>query len=211
MLGILCALVLALPAMGQLQTRPPADENARPDAIPEGSTFTIRLRDTIDTRKQDRGKHFQGEVQEDLVTPSGEVIPRGRKVEGHIADIYRGLHASVVLSFDKIETRHGWVPLAATVIGVPGEHGVRSETGAEGEINRNVDKKRAVESAVVGAAVGATAGAIAGGGKGAAIGAAIGAAGGGGAGVLLDRDLKLEKGQALELRLDRPIIVPSHN
>jgi hypothetical protein len=203
--------MLALPAMAQLQTRPSADESQRPDAIPEGSTFTIRLRDTLDTNKMERGKHFQGEVQEDLVAPNGEIIPRGRKVQGHVADIYRGLHASVVLSFDKIETRHGWVPLAATVIGVPGEHGVNSETGAEGEINRNVDKKRAIESAAVGAAIGATAGAIAGGGKGAAIGAAVGAGAGGGTGILLDRNLRLEKGQALELRLDRPIIIPSHN
>jgi hypothetical protein len=193
-----------------LPSRPPDDTNARPDAIPEGTTFTIRLRDTIDTRKMQRGDHFQGEVQEDLVTPNELVIPRGRRVQGHIAEIYRGLHDSVILSFEKIETRHGWVPLAATVIGVPGEHGVGQTTGAEGEINRNVDKKRAIESAAVGAAVGAATGAVIGGGKGAAIGAAVGAGAGGGTGILTDRNLRIEKGQAVELRLDRPIIVPSH-
>jgi hypothetical protein len=211
--GIFCALTLAasIPAIGQLQTRPAADPNARPDAIPEGTTFTVRLRDTLDTRKMERGKHFQAEVQEDLVTPNELTIPRGKKVEGHVSQIYRGLHGSMVLSFDKIETRHGWVPIAATVIGVPGEHGVNQTTGAEGEIQRaGVDKKRAIESAAVGAAIGATVGAIAGGGKGAAIGAAVGAGGGSGAGILLDRDLKIEKGQAIELRLDRPIIVPRH-
>lgn len=210
LVGLLCALMLTLPAMGQLQTRPAQDQNARPDAIPEGTTFTIRLRDTLDTRKMERGKHFEAEIQEDLVAPNELVIPRGRRVAGHVSEIYRGLHGSMVLSFDKIETRHGWVPLAATVIGVPGEHGVNQTTGAEGEIQRGgIDKKRTIESAAVGAAIGAVTGALAGGGKGAAIGAAVGAGAGGGAGILLDRDLKIEKGQALELRLDRPIIIPA--
>src|SRR3954467_13981066 len=183
--GLCFALVLvaaaALPALAQLQTRPPDDTAVRQDAIPEGTTFTIRLRDTLDTRKMERGKHFEGEIQEDLVAPNEQVIPRGRKVAGHVAEIYRGLHGSIVLSFDKIETRKGWVPLAATVIGVPGEHGGNQTTAAEGEIQRGIDKKRAVESAAVGAAIGAVTGAIAGGGKGAAIGAAVGAGAGGGA------------------------------
>ena len=214
-LVFLCALVLAVPVLAQdsrpqLGTRPPADSYDRPDAIPEGTTFTIRLRDTLDTRKLERGKKFEGEVQEDLVAPNGLLIPRGRKVAGHVSDFTRGFKGRLVLSFDKIETRKGWVPLAATVIGVPGEHGVEPQTGEEGEISRKgIDKKRAVESVLVGAAVGAAAGAIAGGGKGAAIGAAVGGAAGGGAGVLTDRDIKIEKGQALELRLDRPVIIPS--
>lgn len=216
LVGFCCALVLmastvvSLPAVAQLQTRPPADPGVRQDAIPEGTTFTIRLRDTLDTRKMERGKHFEAELQEDLVAPNEAVIPRGRKVAGHVSQIYRGLHGSMILSFDKIETRRGWVPLAATVIGVPGEHGVNQTTGAEGEIQRaGVNKKRTIESAAVGAAIGAVTGALAAGGKGAAIGAAVGAGAGGGAGILLDRDLKIEKGQALELRLDRPIIIPS--
>jgi len=209
--AILTLALVSMPALGQLQTRPPVDPGARADAIPEGTTFTVRLRDTLDTRKMERGKHFEAEIQEDMVAPNELVIPRGKKVAGHVSQIYRGLHGSMVLSFDKIETRHGWVPLAATVIGVPGEHGVNQTTGAEGEIQRGgIDKKRTIESAAVGAAVGAVTGALAGGGKGAAIGAAVGAGAGGGAGILLDRDLKIEKGQALELRLDRPIIIPSH-
>jgi hypothetical protein len=214
-LGILFALAMAvtsLPAPAQLQTRPANEQNSsdRPDAIPEGTTFTIRLRDTLNTRKLERGKKFEGEIQEDLTAPNGLLIPRGRKVAGHVSDFYRGINGRLVLSFDKIETRKGWVPLSATVIGVPGEHGVNPATGAEGEISRKgIDKRRAIEAALIGAGVGAAAGAVAGGGKGAAIGAAVGAAAGGGTGVLTDRDLKIEKGQALELRLDRPVVIPS--
>jgi outer membrane lipoprotein SlyB len=56
--------------------------------------------------------------------------------------------------------------------------------------------------------VGAVTGTVAGGSKGAIIGAAVGAGAGLGAGILTDRDLKLEKGTQLELRLDRPLVVP---
>jgi len=214
-IALFCALALALPIAAQqtqpqLSTRPSDERNDRPDAIPEGTIFTIRLRDSLDTRKIERGKKFEGEIQEDLVAPNGLLIPRGRKVAGHVSDFHRGINGRLVLSFDKIETRKGWVPLSATVVGVPGEKGVERRTGEEGEISRKgIDKKRLIESLLIGAGVGAAAGAIAGGGKGAAIGAAVGAAAGGGAGVLTDRDVKIEKGQALELRLDRPVIIPS--
>lgn len=203
------AMLLSLPALAQFSQRPDPSEANRSDAIAEGTVFTVRLRDTLDTRKHKTGKKFEAEIQEDLVAPNGEIIPRGRKVAGHISQVDRGFRGSMVLSFDKIETRRGWVPLSATVVGVPGEKGVKENTGEEGEIERKgVNKRRAIESAAIGAGAGAIAGAIAGGGKGAIIGAAVGAGAGGGVGILTDRDLKLEKGQSLELRLDRPVIIP---
>src|SRR5581483_6859550 len=101
--------------------------------------------------------------------------------------------------FDEIKTRHGWVPLAATVAGVPGEHSVQTETGPEGEIKHTkVDARREVETAAAGAAIGAIAGAAAGGGKGA----------GTGAGLLTGRNIRLNKGQMLDLRLERDIFLP---
>src|SRR4029077_1889831 len=111
--------------------------------------------------------------------------------------------------FDEIKTKHGWVPLAAMVAGVPGEHGVQSETGPEGEIKHTkIDARREVEDAAVGAGLGAIAGAAAGGGKGAAIGAGIGGGLGTGAGLLMGRNIRLNKGQALDLRLERDIYLP---
>jgi outer membrane lipoprotein SlyB len=116
----------------------------------------------------------------------------------------------MLLSFTEIETDHGWFPLVATVVSVPGEHGVHTDD-REGEIERNgVDKRRAIESAAAGAAVGAAAGAVGGGGKGAGIGAGAGAELGTTAGILSDRNLRLEKGTELELRLDRPLTVPQN-
>ena len=177
--------------------------------IPEGTRFMIRLDDTLDTAKLKPGKKFQAKLSEDLTAPDGSVIPAGKKVKAHVSSVDRGLHARLLVSFDEIETRHGWRPLIATVSGVPGEHAIKQETGSEGEIQKQgADKTRIIEGAAAGAVIGAVAGAITAGPHGAIIGAAAGGAAGGGAGLLTNRDIKLNKGTQLEVRLDRPIQVP---
>jgi hypothetical protein len=182
-----------------------------PNAVPEGTRFVALLDDKLDTAKVERGKRFKAKLGEDLVAPNGAMIPRGKKIKGHVSDVEGGYHARLLLSFDQIETQHGWVPIVATVTGVPGEHAVKQDMGKEGEIERRgVDKRRAVESTAIGAGVGAVTGTVAGGGKGAVIGAGVGGAAGLGAGILTDRNLKLDKGTQLELRLDRQLIVPTH-
>jgi hypothetical protein len=180
-----------------------------PNYIPDGTRFVVRLDDKLDSNNLQQGKHFKAKLAEDLVAPNGQMIPRGKRIKGHVSSVDRGLHGRILLSFDEIETRHGWMPLVATVSDVPGEHSMK--TGNEGEIEKKgADKTRMIEAAAVGAGVGAAAGAAAGGGKGAAIGAGVGAAGGGAASLLLKGDLKLDKGQQIELRLDRPLEVPSN-
>jgi hypothetical protein len=179
-------------------------------AIPEGTRFVVRLKDKLDTNKMTPGKKFKAELLEDLRAPNGDVIPRGKKLKGHVSSVDKGFHSRMILSFDEIETNHGSMPIAATVTAVPGEHGVNQQTGAEGEISRNTDKKRTVETAAGGAAVGALGGAIAGGTKGAIIGAGVGAGVGAGASLLTGRNLVLDKNQQLELKLDRPLTVPTH-
>ncbi|MBZ5647481.1 MAG: hypothetical protein LAN37_09690 [Acidobacteriia bacterium] len=205
----LCALLLS--GLAAAQTYPSNYPVASDSAIPEGTRFVVRLKDKLDTDKIQPGKKFKAELMEDLVAPDGQTIPRGKTLKGHVSSVDRGLRAQLLLSFNEIETNHGSMPIAATVTGVPGEHGVKQETGPEGEINkRGIDKRRAAEAAAVGAVAGTAAGAAGGGGKGAAIGAAAGAGAGFGAAILTDRNITLEKGQQLELRLDRPLTVPTH-
>src|SRR5437868_662081 len=179
------------------------------NVIPADTQFEIQLKDTLDTGKDSIGKKFKAKLAQDLVAPDGSSIPMGSEIKGHVSDLQGGLHSQLLLSFDQIKTRHGWVPLAAMVAGVPGEHGVQSETGPEGEIKHTkVDARREVESVAAGAALGAIAGAAAGGGKGAAIGAGVGGGLGTGAGLLMGRNIRLNKGQALDLRLERDIFLP---
>lgn len=180
------------------------------NAVPEGTTFLVRLEDKLDTRNLQRGKHFKVKLGEDLIAANGSMIPRGKKIKGHVSSIEPGLHARLLLSFDEIETNHGWVPLVATVASVPGERGLKP-TDSEGEIERKgMSKRRVIEAAAVGAVLGTVTGAAAGGGKGAGIGAGAGAGVGAIAGLLTDHDLRLDKGTTLEVRLDRALQIPSH-
>jgi hypothetical protein len=195
-------------ASGQPVTAPLAP----PNAIPEGSRFIIKLKDTLDTRKMEEGKHFKAELREELVTSSGLVIPKGRTIKGHVGRFEHGYTGSKMqLAMDEIETRKGWVPLIATVTGVPGDPSIKA-SGEEGEIYRKgPDKKKVITNAAIGAAVGAVSGSVVGGGKGAAIGAAAGAGVGTGTGFLFKgSDMKLDKGTQLEVRLDRDLVVPTH-
>lgn len=190
----------------------PSAPTVSPNAIPEGTRFIIKLKDTLDTKKLEQGKHFKAELREDLVTPGGLIVPKGRTVRGHVATFERGYTgARLMLAMDELETRKGWVPLVATVTGVPGDPSIKS-TGEEGELARKgVDKKRVITNAAIGAGVGAATGAVVGGGKGAAIGAAAGAGLGTGTSLLFkNNDMKLDKGTQLEVRLDRDVIVPTH-
>ena len=194
------------PVYGSAQT-----SSAPPNAIPEGTRFIIKLKDTLDTRKIDQGKRFKAELREDLMTPSGLFIPKGRTVRGHVGSFERGYTgARLLLALDEIETRHGWVPLIGRVTGVPGDPSIKS-TENEGEITRKgPDKKRVITNVAIGAGVGAVSGAVIGGGKGAAIGAAVGAGVGTGTGLLFrGNDIKLDKDTQLEVRLDRDLIVPA--
>jgi hypothetical protein len=125
-----------------------------------------------------------------------------------VSSVEPGIHARLLLSFDEIDTGHGKMPLIATVTGVPGEHGVKPPD-AEGEIERKgMSNRHMVEAVAVGAGLGAVGGAGAGGGKGAGIGAGIGAGAGALAGFLTDRNLRLDKGTTLEVRLDHPLQIP---
>jgi hypothetical protein len=118
-----------------------------------------------------------------------------------------GLQARLLLSFDEIETASGWSPLIATVTGVPGEHGLK-QIGEEGQIGRQgMSKEQIAEAVVVGAAQGAEAGMHSGGKRAAVNGAGSGAANGALSAFEAGHDLVLEKGTALEIRLDRNLIL----
>jgi hypothetical protein len=196
----------------QPQYRPvSAPPPVAPDALPEGKRFIIKLKDTLDTKNLQQGKHFKAELREDLVTPNGFIVPKGRTVKGHVATFEHGYTgARMMLAMDELETRKGWVPLVATVMGVPGDPSIKS-TGEEGELTRKgPDKKRVITNAAIGAGVGAAAGAAAGGSKGAAVGAVAGAGlGTGSSFIFKGTDLKLDKGTQLEVRLDRDLVVPT--
>jgi hypothetical protein len=179
------------------------------NVVPQGTVFLIQLTDRLDTRTVKTGDHFRARLAEPLVAANGQTLDSGRKIKGHVSAVEPGLRTRILLSFEEIETAHGWVPLIATVTRVPGEHGLR-QIGEEGEIGRQgMTKEQIAEAIVVGAGEGAAQGEKTGGKRGAATGAGNGAAAGAMSALEAGHDLVLDKGTALEIRLDRNLGVPS--
>lgn len=178
------------------------------NAVVEGTEVLIQLTDKLDTRTVKAGDHFRARLAEPMTAANGSIIDAGRKIKGHVSAVEPGLNTRLLLSFDEIDTGHGWVPLIATVTGVPGEHGLR-QVGEEGEIGRKgMTKEEIAEAVVVGAGEGAAEGAHNGGKRGAAQGAGAGAANSAMTAFESGHDLVLDKGTALEIRLDRNLSVP---
>jgi len=179
------------------------------NSVPQGTVLLIQLSDRLDTHTAKAGDRFQACLVEALTAANGQTIDAGKKIKGHISAVEPGLRRRLLLSFDEIETSHGWVPLIATVTGVPGEHGL-SQIGDEGEIARKgMSKEQIAEAVVVGAGEGAEQGARSGGKRGAATGAGSGAADGAMSAFESAHDLVLDKGTALEIRLDRNLSIPT--
>ncbi len=200
--GFLLAAALPVCAGAQQMVAPETD------LVPQSTVALIQLTDRLDTHTVKAGDQFRARLAEPLAANGGATIEAGRKIRGHVSAVEPGLHRRLLLSFDEIETGHGWVPLMATVTGVPGEHGLR-QIGEEGEIGRKgMSKEQIAEAVIVGAGEGAADGARTGGKRGAASGAGAGAMDGAMAAFEDGRDLILEKGTALEIRLDRNLTVP---
>jgi hypothetical protein len=203
-LPLAVASVIVLSCMSIVaQDSPPVPSNV----VPQGTIFLIQLSDQVDARTVKAGNHFHARLAESLITADGQTIDSGKKIKGHVSAVVPGFRTRLLLSFDEIETATGWVPLIATVTGVPGEHGLR-QIGEEGEIGRQgMTKEQIAEAIVVGAGRGAAEGEKSGGKRGAAAGAGSGAADAAVSAFESGHELILEKGTALEIRLDRNLLV----
>jgi hypothetical protein len=203
---IFCSIVLLIsvvPIVAQETSTPPT-------LIPQGTTFLIQLTDRLDTKTVKAGDRFHARLAEPLLSPTGGLmIDQGKKIKGHVSAVEPGLHTRLILSFDEIETQHGWTTLIATVTGVPGEHGLQ-QVGDEGQIGRKgMTKEQIAEAVVVGAGEGAAPGVHDKDKHEAATGAGQGAANSAFTALESGHDLILEKGTALEIRLDRNLQLPT--
>ncbi len=182
------SLTLALAALPLLGEE--ARSAAPPHAIPYGTTFLVRLEDKLDVSRIQPGKRFKAKLAGDLMGPDETMVHRGSRIRGHVSEVGNGFHPRLLLSFDEIETSRGWAPLMATIIDVPGEHGLKAG-GDEGQIERQGQGDgghRDPDSDGIGAKAGATAGVV--------------------QAIFSDHRLQLLKGTMLEVRLDRDLQVP---
>lgn len=178
-------------------------------AVAPGTKFLVRLEEELGTKGTQANAKFKVRTLEPLEAGSGIYLPSGAEIEGHISHVEpAGVagKAKLWLTFDDIHTKFGSLPIVAEVVGVPGDHSVKSGPTKEGLIEgRSSSQQDAAESAAGGAAVGALKGVKDKDKKEAAEGAALGAL----TAYLMEsgrgHELNLPKGAKLELELERAL------
>jgi hypothetical protein len=201
---LLVVLVLGIAPLSFAQTSPSMKRRSTTrravPLVPIGTDLKVRLNDTLSSKESRVGDRFTATV----IDPSR--FDEGR-VTGHVSSIQKSGkvkgRTSMNLAFDSIELRDGRRGvLHGYVTRVYGEGSGKADE--EGGVESGSRTKQTVKRAGIGATVGAIVGGIAGGGKGAAIGLIIGGAGGAGSlAVQGSKELKLESGTEMLVRVTR--------
>ena len=164
--------------------------------IPEGTPFSVRLVDSIDSNKNKDGDIFHATLDSPIVAAGRVVIPKDADVEGEIGGLKSAGHF----------TGRSEIALVLTKLSFNGKsYDIETNEYKKEGASRG---KRTAETIGGGAAVGALIGALAGGGKGAAIGAGVGAGAGTGVqAVTKGQQIQIPSETMLEFRLNAPVTV----
>ncbi len=187
----------------------PAREQPRPRprqvtlTVPTGTTFAIRLDETLSTETNQPGDPFTATLDDPIVSADGEVlVPSGATVRGRVTAAEKsdrvGETAVIKVAFESISFEGRSYPLLASVVEANPERRTRTP------------KKQQAAKVAAGAAAGAILGQVLGKDtestlKGAAVGAAAGTAIAMGT---ADVDAVLPAGSRMVIRLDGPVEVP---
>jgi hypothetical protein len=164
--------------------------------VPEGTVFSVRLVDALDSETAKAGDAFRATLDAPVVLNDEIVIPQGADIEGRVVD---------QASAGRFKGRSA-LELELTRLVVNGKsYELNTSHWAKQGSSRG---KRTAATVGGGAAIGAIIGGIAGGGKGAAIGAGVGA--GAGTGVQAatkGEQVKLASETLLQFSLESPLTV----
>jgi hypothetical protein len=176
---------------------PPAPAPPAVATLKSGTEFSVRLAESISSKRNQDGDSFEAVLDQDLVVDGKLVAPEGAKVVGRLTNVKRS---------GKVEGR-ATMSLALTEL-VIGEERFPIRTNRLDFEAKGTGKEDAKKIGIA-TGIGAAIGAIAGGGKGAAIGGAIGAGAGTGA-VLATSGDEVEFGveQLFNFRLTRDVELP---
>jgi hypothetical protein len=169
-------------------------------SVPVGTSLKVRLNESLSSKTSRVGDRF-------TVTAIDPVKYNEATIQGHISSIQKSGkvngRTSMNLDFDRITMQDGRTGvLHGYVSRVYGSDAGTADN--EGGVQSGSRTKQAVKRGGIGAAAGAIIGGIAGGGKGAAIGLLIGGAGGAGSlAVQGSKELKLENGTELLVKVTR--------
>lgn len=167
-------------------TRPQTSGNE----IPTGTEIDARLQTQLSSATAQVEDRFEATTVADLYRGNDVLIPAGSVVRGVVRTVDRATRTDrkgqMTVSFDQITVRGRTYPMRGTVTEALESEGVRGEAGRIG----------------AGAGVGAVIGGILGGIKGALLGVLIG--GGGTIAATEGKDVTLDPGTILRVRLDTP-------
>ena len=178
-------------------------------AVVPGTRVLVRLEDDLGTGDTKEGRRFSARTLEPMLAGSGIYLPSGAQILGHVSRVQPAFvagRAKIWLVFDEIRTKFGSLPIVASVVGVPGDHSVRSSPEHEGLIEGKTSTQQAAgQAAAEGAGMGALHGIKDKNAKEAAEGAAEAAL----AAYLMEagrgHELELLKGSKLEIELERAL------
>ena len=158
--------------------------------IPAGQEIDVRLQDRLSSETAQVEDRFEATTIVDVLEGSRVLIPAGSVMRGVVRTVNRATRTDrrgeMTVSFDQITIRDRAYPMRGTVTEALESEGVKGEAGRIG----------------AGAGVGAIIGGIIGGVKGALLGVLIG--GGGTIAATPGKDVVLDPGTVLRVRLDTP-------
>ncbi len=172
-------------------TRTTPTRNSRSTSeIPVGTELDVRLQDALNSGTNQVEDRFLATTIVDLQVNERVVIPAGSELRGVVSSVDKATRTdrkgSLTLAFDQITVNGRDYPIRGTVTDAIESEGVRGEIGRIG----------------TGAGAGAIIGGILGGVKGAIAGILIG--GGGVVAATPGKDVELEPGTILRVKLDTP-------
>jgi len=175
---------------------PPAPPKPRKVSIPAGTSFAVRMIDSVDSGVNQPGETFRASLDAPVDVDGEEVLPRGAEVTVRLAE---------AKSAGRV-TGRGELKLELAYF----EYNGRRYTLDTTDVSKQGRSEGKRSAATIGgaAAVGAIIGAIAGGGKGAAIGSVAGAGAGTAATVITKgQQVKVPSETLLEFKLESPVTV----
>ena len=179
---------------GSTASQAPAQvESSRQGEIPVGQELDVRLQTPLSSATASPEQRFETTTVVDLKQGDAVLVPAGSKVRGVVSSVDKAGRVDrsgrLTLAFDQIVVNGRERPIRAMATEVFESKGIREEGKTVGTAG----------------AVGAIVGGIIGGVKGAIIGAAVG--GGGVIAATEGKDVELQPGTIVRIRLDEPVQV----
>lgn len=135
----------------------PFEADARTKRIPAGTTLSLQLLSSIDTRKNSAGDYFNAVLLTEQVSGSNVILPSGSVVRGSVSDIkpskYFSRGATLYLDFDHVVTPTGrQLPLSMSICGIThltADGGIYGSLGYGEAVKENWAKTKEITSSAI--------------------------------------------------------------